>query len=72
MNEKIDAINRKYNEDLGENYDTPVGKKYINEVRKLWKDSYRQALVEDFGEEILQLGKDWIENRPFMDMLDDD
>ena len=72
FNSKIDAVNKKYS---GTNLNKPAknskerkrNREYIQEVGKLWTDSYSKALIDGFGPEPISNGKDWVKNMPFMD-----
>jgi hypothetical protein len=59
FNSKIDSINKKYGDNPAK--DKKTYRKYLQEVGSLWKNTYGEILLRDFGEHPT-IGKKWIQN----------
>ena len=73
FNKQLKDINEKYSGDLGWNghtYTTSLGKQYLEEVSKTWKELYISELEKFYKNDIIVLGRDWVENAPYMRSYD--
>ena len=79
FNTRINGINAKYTgKNLGKNFETKDGQKYVTEVGKMWKDVYSKAAVDRFGTTLsvssdgsVKEGRDFVNNMPFMNQYDE-
>lgn len=79
FNTRINGINAKYTgKNLGKNFETKDGQKYVTEVGKMWKEVYSKAAVDRFGTTLsvssdgtVKEGRDFVNNMPFMNQYDE-
>lgn len=71
MNSAVEKINSKYgNKDLGRNFSTKAGQRYIKEIDKEWKSQYVSALKRR-SPELFEMGESWVSYAPYMNMYMD-